>query len=170
MKKVVTLLNSMVADQVIKGYALFDAVAQMRYTEAVATLDADVLVSLPSDGGPDVLSPVYRYCESRGYRPEGEAIRVGDWPVQFIPVYNSLSEEALREAEPDEFEGVPVRVVRANYLAVIALSVGRHKDYLRILALLDSGFADRKTISEIASRHGLAGAWEQFKEKFVNND
>ena len=78
--------------------------------------------------------------------------------------------EALREAEPDEFEGVPVRVVRANYLAVIALSVGRHKDYLRILALLDSGFADRKTISEIASRHGLAGAWEQFKEKFVNND
>lgn len=36
MKQVAQLLNDMVADGVIDGYAVFGAVAQMRYTEAVS--------------------------------------------------------------------------------------------------------------------------------------
>jgi len=37
---------------VVTEYALFGAIAQMRYTEPVVTLDADVLVALrhPKDG------------------------------------------------------------------------------------------------------------------------
>ncbi len=42
------LLNVMCGEHVITDYALFGAVAQMRYTEPVATLDADVLVATPS--------------------------------------------------------------------------------------------------------------------------
>ncbi len=78
MIEVARLLNELVAVGVIERYALFGAVAQMRYTEAVATLDVDVLVSVPGGGG-------------LGYLPEGEAIRVGDWPVQFIPAFNELT-------------------------------------------------------------------------------
>jgi hypothetical protein len=66
---------------VIADYALFGAAAQMRYTEAVATLDADVLVAVPSPDRLDVLSPIYEYCRTRGYAPEGEAVRVGAWPA-----------------------------------------------------------------------------------------
>ena len=43
MKEVATLLNDLRGERVITEYALFGAVAQMRYTEPVATLDADVL-------------------------------------------------------------------------------------------------------------------------------
>ena len=35
---------------------------------------------------------------------EGEAIRVGKWPVQFIPAFIPLTEEAMREAETAEIE------------------------------------------------------------------
>ena len=48
MKEVAQLLNEMRGERVITNYALFGAVAQMRYTEPVATLDADVLVVVPA--------------------------------------------------------------------------------------------------------------------------
>ena len=51
MKEVAQLLNEMRGEGVITDYALFGAVAQMRYTEPVATLDADVpVVSHPLRG------------------------------------------------------------------------------------------------------------------------
>ena len=40
MDKVAVLLNEMVEQGIIADYAVFGAVAQMRYTEAVVTLDA----------------------------------------------------------------------------------------------------------------------------------
>src|SRR5437867_5650684 len=132
MKEVAQLLNEMRGERVITEYALFGAVAQMRYTEPVATLDADVLVVLPSAERLDVLTPIYEFCAGNGYTLEGESVRVGAWPVQFIPVFSPLTREALEQADTAEFEGVPFRVVRADYLAVIALSVGRSKDLARI--------------------------------------
>ena len=48
MKGIAQLLNDMRAAGVITNYALFGAIAQMRYTGPVATLDADLLVALPS--------------------------------------------------------------------------------------------------------------------------
>ena len=47
MKEVARLLNAMREAEVIADYALFGAAAQMRYTEAVATFDADVLADAP---------------------------------------------------------------------------------------------------------------------------
>jgi hypothetical protein len=41
-REVAELLNGMREASVVTDYALFGAAAQMRYTEAVATLDADV--------------------------------------------------------------------------------------------------------------------------------
>ena len=118
----------MVRAGVIADYAVFDAVAQMRYTEAVTTLDADILVSVPHTEALDVLSPIYAFCREQGFQPEGEAIRVGDWPVQFIPAFNPLTEAAMQNAETGDVDGVPLRVVRADYLAVMALGVGRAKE------------------------------------------
>ena len=114
MRDVAQLLNEMRAAGVICDYALFGAAAQMRYTEPVATLDADVLVALPSPERMDVLSPVYEFCTGKGFLSEGEAVRVGAWPVQFIPVFSALTREALEHADTDDFEGEPFRVVRAD--------------------------------------------------------
>jgi hypothetical protein len=49
MKEVAELLEGMRAAGVIRDYAVFGAIAQMRYTEPVATLDADILV-MPIQG------------------------------------------------------------------------------------------------------------------------
>ena len=166
MKQVAQLLNDMLACGVIQNYALFGAMAQMRYTEAVATLDADVLVAVPSADRIDVLAGIYGFCKERGFETEGEAIRVGSWPVQFMPVFSSLTREAMENAEIADFDGVPLRVVRADYLAVIALSIRRGKDYARILALLESLSVTREQISQLASKHGLSQAWQQFERRF----
>lgn len=167
MNELAELLNAMRGVGVITEYALFGAIAQMRYTEPVATLDADVLVAVPPPQGLDLLKPIYEFCAARGYRPEGDAVRVGAWPVQLIPVFSPLTDEALQQAETADFEGTPIRVVRADHLAVIALGAGRAKDYARILGLLESGSVSREQVAELAARHGLADAWTRFEARFL---
>lgn len=162
------LLGGMVDAGVTLGYALFGAMAQVRYTEPVATLDVDVLVALPDPDRIDLLEPLYAFCRTRGFEPEGEAIRVGTWPVQFVPVFSELTKEALERAESVEFEGVPLRVVRASYLAVIALSVGRAKDHARIVALLESEATTAEEIASLALRYGHADRWGEFKRRFLS--
>ncbi len=166
MDKVAVLLNEMVEQGIIADYAVFGAVAQMRYTEAVVTLDADILVAVTEPDKLDVLSPIYAFCRECGYLPEGEAIRVVDWPVQFIPAFSKLTREAIRDAEIGDLDGIPMRVIRADYLAVIALSVGRAKDFARVLALREAGAVKDKEISDLAMRHNLTSEWKLFKERF----
>jgi hypothetical protein len=168
MREVAELLNAMRSAGVISEYALFGAIAQMRYTEPVATLDADVLVAVPEPQRLDLLKPIYEFCAARGHPPRGEAVRVGAWPVQFVPVFSQLTQEALEQADTDNFEGVPFRVVRADHLAVIALSTGRAKDYARILGLLESGSVNREQITRLAARHGLDDAWTRFQARFLD--
>lgn len=169
MKEVVELLNGLKAAGVISDYALFGALAQMRYTEPVATLDADVLVLFGKEPGLDVLAPIYRFCRDRGYEPRGEAIQVGEWPVQFVPVFSPLTEEAVRLAETGEVDGVKVRVVSARHLAVIALSVGRAKDHARVLALFESGALNVGDVGDLAAAHGLGGKWDKFRHRFLED-
>ena len=168
-KEVAELLNAMRDAGVVEDYALFGAAAQMRYTEAVATLDADVLVATATPDRLDVLEPIYAYCRDRGYTPEGEAVRVGAWPVQFVPVFSPLTREAVSLADTADFEGVPFRVVGATHLAVIALSVGRAKNFARVLALLESDATTSDGIGTLAARHGLADAWTRFRRRFLDD-
>ena len=170
MREVAQLLNEMRAAGVVRNYALFGAMAQMRYTEAVATIDADVLVAVPApaDGRLDPLREIYEFCASKGYRPQGEAVAVGAWPVQFIPAFDGLTREAMEQADTADFDGQPMRVVQAAHLAAIALSVGRPKDYARVVALLDSGATTVDEVAGLAARHGLDDAWQSFRRKFID--
>ena len=158
----------MVAAGVIRSYAVFGAIAQMRHTAPVGAFDVDVLVDVPESDRPDLLSPLHDYCRSEGFEVEGEAIRVGAWPLQFIPVFNTLTREATAHAEIADWEGVPLRVVRADYLAVIALEAGRPKDMARILALLESGSVTRGALAQLAGRHGLEDAWQRLQTRFLD--
>jgi len=95
---------------------------------------------------------------------------VGAWPVQFIPVFSPLTAEAVDRAETADFDGTRFRVVGAVYLAVIAISVGRAKDFARVLALLESGAVTRGDTGALAERHGLAGAWARFSRRFLDDE
>jgi hypothetical protein len=167
MKDVAKLLNAMQRDGVVVSYAVFGAVAQMRYTEAVSTLDADILVAVEEQDPLTVLSSIYQYCRALGYEPEGEAIRVGEWPVQFIPFYDELTSEALQSAEEGEIDGEPLKVVKADYLAAIALKTGRNKDYLRLNALLEAGAVKPEDLMVLVEKHGLIDKWEAFQKRFL---
>ena len=68
--------------------------------------------------------PLYDYLLPLGYKAEGEYIRIGDWPVQFLPPSGPLEEEAIVCAQTTEVEGIPVRVMQAEHLVAIALTVG----------------------------------------------
>ncbi len=164
MRDVAVLLQQMLSAGVITNYAVFGAVAQMRYTEAVVTDDADVIVSLPGAVG---LDPIYEYCRARGLSPKGQYLQVGNWPVQFHLPYNALMEEALREAQVEDFEGIPIRVVRADYLALLTLKVGRGKDFARLLQMLETGAIGLDALTPLAERHGLAAQLKQFRSRFV---
>ena len=168
MKDVAQLQNAMVEAGILSDYAVFGAMAQMCYTEAVATFDADILIAIPDPNRLDMLTPIYAFCAERGYQPEGDAIRVGAWPVQFIPAFDPLTMEALRHAEIGNMEGVPLRVVRADYLAAIALSTGRTKDFARVMALLESKATTGEEISRLCAAHDLSPVWERFKTRFLN--
>ena len=94
---------------------------------------------------------------------------MGAWPTQFIPAFCPLTEEAMARAVTADYEGTTIRVVSADHLAVIALSVGRAKDLTRVLALLESGSVTRESIRTLAERHGLAPAWQRFENRLLND-
>jgi len=61
MDKVAVLLNEMVEQGIIEGYAVFGAVAQMCYTEAVMTLDAEILVAIADPDKNNAPAAIYEY-------------------------------------------------------------------------------------------------------------
>jgi hypothetical protein len=76
----------------------------------------------------------------------------------------------MEHAEPGDIDGLNVRVVRADYLAAMALKVGRAKDKLRILALLENAAVTPAEIEKLAKQYQLEEQWTTFREQFLNED
>lgn len=163
MKEVFQLLNDMVRDGAIPNYAIGGAIGAVFYVEPFATQDVDVFVLFDIEPGRLVTSiPGWTYLNNRGYTEvRGEAIVVGDWPVQFIPVSNELEEEAYLNAVIVDFEGEPVRVMLAEHLVAIMLKTGRLKDRARVQMFLSQDAVDREVLNEIVKRYGLEMRWAE---------
>ncbi|HEU5181160.1 MAG TPA: hypothetical protein VFW45_10220 [Candidatus Polarisedimenticolia bacterium] len=166
MKEIARLLGDMAQAGIIVEYALFGAMAQKRDTAPVATVDADVLVMPAHTNRLDVLT---RFCAERGYPPEEEVIRVADWPLHFMTASAPLTREAIQQAESVDLHGTNLRVVRADYLAVIALSIGRPKDFATILTLIEWESVTPSAIKALARRHGLEDFWRRFEAGFTRH-
>ena len=80
-------------------------------------------------------------------------------PVQFLPAYNALVQEALREAVHVSYEGVPTRVVRVEHLIAICIQTGREKDRERVRLLRDVSDLDRAYLESVLDRHKLERSW-----------
>jgi len=158
----------MLTDGIISHYALGGAVAATFYLEPAATLDVAVFVLLPNADGTLVsLSPIYEYLKSPGGIESREYITIGDWPVQFLVPANELEREAVATAVPVDVEGVRTWVMLAEHLVAIALSVGRAKDYIRILQFINEKAVDRKILLTVLETHGLTMKWKQFEHRFL---
>ena len=171
MEKTLAVINQLEQEGLIGRYAVGGAVAATRYIEPVQTYDLDIFVILPvSPSGLISLTPVYDYLTRRGCTPQGEAIVVEDWPVQFLPVYDELTEEALTNALEVNFGSTPTRVLSAEHLAAIMLNTGRPKDHARLTQFFESNALNRATLEEIVARHGLTPKWADFRKRFLNEN
>lgn len=156
MERTLQVLNALEQDGLFERYAIGGAMAATFYVEPLLTFDLDVFVLLPkTPGGLLSLTPLYTALRDRGYMEEGDCVMIEGVPVQFLPAYNALVEEALDEAKPINYEMTLTRVLRAEHLVAIALQTGRDKDRERVHLLLDQASLDRAYLATILARHGL---------------
>lgn len=163
MERSLQVLNELERAGVIRRYAIGGAVGAIFYVEPFLTYDLDVFVVLPeTKGGLLTLEPVYEALRQRGYAEQGGCVNVEGVPVQFLPAYNALVDEALAEARETRYEGTPTRVLRAEHLAAIMIQTGRDKDRQRLSALLREAELDREYLLGVLRRHGLEVRWTEW--------
>ena len=163
MEKTLRVLNRMVKEGVIEQYAIGGAVAAIFYIEPLNTNDLDIFFHL-RDAAPKLafLGPIYSYLSKLGYHPKNESIEIEGWPVQLLPAFNPLIEEALGQANEIRFQRTKTRVLKAEHLMAIMLQTGRLKDYAQFV---ETRRFDERRLTDILSRHGLLKKWKEYKGK-----
>ena len=166
MRRTLEVLNELEKHGVFSRYAIGGAMAATFYTEPFLTFDLDVFVVLPrTPGGLLTLAPLYDALRTRGYsEQENECIRIEGVPVQFLPAYNTLVEEALNEAQEIMYENVPARVLRSEHLLAICLQTGRSKDRERVRILREQAKLDQNFLADVLRRHQLEDKWKLWTE------
>ena len=158
MKCALEVLNQLVADGIIRDYAIGGAMGATFYLEPISTMDLDVFVLFADDSNLAPLQPIYKALANMGFMPdehERECVNIGGVPVQFLPAYNALLVEALENARTIFYEGVPSKVIGPEHLAAICVQTGRLKDKLRVQMFLESDSFDKARFGEVLKRHGL---------------
>ncbi len=163
MEKTLQLLNVLEHDGLLVRYAIGGAMGATFYVEPVLTFDLDIFVVLPQKvGGLLTLTSLYEALRARGYLEEGECVNIEGVPVQFLPAYNALLEEAVAQARDALYEQTPTRVLRAEHLAAIAVQTGRDKDRERVRLLLEQAPLQREYLASVLARHNLEERWKQW--------
>ena len=166
MEKTLNILNELERKGIIEQYAIGGGIAGIFYMEPVLTYDLDVFVFLPQAPGKLIsLSSIYGYLRKKGYRAHQEHVVIEGLPVQFIPAYNELVEEALREAAQIRYQKTTTRVLRAEHLLAIMLQTDRPKDRARMTQLLEEAKIDMEYLTKIFERHRLKKDWIAFKRR-----
>lgn len=167
MQETLRILLQLRSEGNIGRFAIGGAIAASFYAEAVATEDLDVFAFLqPSTSGLLTLTPLYERLKQLGGAVENEHVVLHGWPVQILPAYNPLIEEAVMAAIEQTFHEVAVPVVTAEYLCAIALQTGRAKDYQRVNTLLEAGCVDAETLEKLVHRHNLGERWNQYVRRY----
>jgi len=167
MEKTLRVLNELQDAGIIEKYAVGGAVAATFYMEPVATYDLDIFVVLPEKKTVlTTLSPIYEYLRGKGYAEQEAHIIIEGVPVQFIPIYNALVEEAVDHARNTRYGKVKTRVLRPEYLAAIMLQTNRPKDRTRLTAFVEEAKMDKENLERILKDHGLTRKWQEFGRRF----
>lgn len=163
MREALTVMLELQKEGLLRQFAVGGAIAASFYLEAIATEDLDIFAFItPSASGLLLLTPLYDRIKALGGTVRNEHIVIGTWPVQILPAFNPLIEEAVLNAPLQSYETLQVAVISALHLAAIALQLGRAKDLARITALLDSGAVDQMQLSLMAGSHGLTERWQTY--------
>ncbi len=167
MREAIKLINRMVKAGLIEEYAIGGAVAAIYYLEPFDTADLDIFVQVNATGNElAILAPIYAYLTKRGYEAKGEFIYVEGIPLQFLPVFNPLIEEAVEKAQTIKYARLTTRIMRPEHLVAIMLATGRPKDYLRISMFLEQGAVKVRQLQAVLRRHDLMKKWKDNEHRF----
>ena len=76
-------------------------------------------------------------------------------PVQFLPAYNALLEEALAEAREMRYAETVTRVLRPEHLAAIMVQTARDKDRQRFSTFMLETELEPGYLRGVLERHQL---------------
>jgi hypothetical protein len=159
------VLEALTREGVLQNYAIGGATAAGFHGEPLATMDIDVFVFLENAPGKVLVSlePILKRLAEFGHdKFEEEALMIHGFPVQFLFPSSPLETEAVNQAVRVVWDGHQVRVMSPEYLAAIALAVGRPKDRARVIFLRALKSFNEGRFLEIIHRHQLASKWQEW--------
>jgi len=141
---VAKLLNDMVETGVLTNYAVFGAVAQMRYTEAVTTLDADVLVAVPEPGAWD---NAFINFDHTGWFPAPNYVVMKLWWDNFAPKFLPVTGDA---------QGCNLVATRSEDGGTLVIKAVNPKDQATTVEVdLKGGFAPKTAAMQVVAPGSL---------------
>ncbi|HPO15983.1 MAG TPA: hypothetical protein PLI09_21275 [Candidatus Hydrogenedentes bacterium] len=163
MERTIQVLNALEHDGLYTRYAIGGAMGALFFMEPLLTFDLDVFVQFPlTAGGLITLVPIYDALKKRGYSEKEEHVDIEGTYVQFLPVHNPLTEEALKEALDTQFGETPTRVFHPEHLMAIMLQTGREKDLQRFAVFNQQVKVDAAYLNDVLTRHVLLERWAQW--------
>jgi hypothetical protein len=146
LKEALNALNSLKQTGVVEDYAIGGAIAASFYIEAVNTEDVDAFLSL---------TPISDALKKLGGIVEEEYVRLGEWPVQILPAYKPLVEEAIKNAASVKYGDIATRIFTPEFLCAIALDTGRLKDYYRVASFIEQRQVNMNKLRGMVKQYGL---------------
>ncbi len=157
---------------VIKDFVVGGGVAAIAHVEPITTKDLDIIVETIATGI-GFLQPIFDYLIGKGYEFEkivdeagnakkGEHIVIEGTPTQFIPITNSLLEEAVNNPVMKSIGGIDVKVLKAEYLIAMYTQIFRPKDQEKLIRLTDQAEVDEGLLKQILQKYNLSGKYNKF--------
>ena len=157
MDKVLGIINELVREDLIKDYAIGGGIAIVFYIEPILTYDIDVFyIPIYEEDVLITLKPIYDFLREKGYRESKEHVEIEGIPVQFIPVYNELIKDAVKDAVEIKYKDTKTKIVKVEYLIAILLQTNRPKDKERVLRIMDEANVDKKSLKQILKKYALS--------------
>jgi hypothetical protein len=164
-EKTLKLVKELKEEKVIKDFSIGGGIAALYYIEPLLTYDLDIFF-IPIEDSIDVLTPIYRYLKEKGFKAKKEHVLIEGIPVQFIPVYNDLVTEAVKNSNEVKYGRIKTRVLGLEYLIAIMLQTYRSKDRERLVKIFEEAKIDSKLLKKIIKKYGLYDKYVSFREVY----
>jgi hypothetical protein len=162
-EKTLKIIKELKEKKILKDYAIGGGIAALYYIEPLLTYDLDIFF-IPIEDSLDVLTPIYRYLKEKGCKTKKEHILIEGVPVQFIPVYNDLVEEAVQYSVEVKYGRIKTRILGLEYLIAVMLQTYRPKDRERLVKVFEEAKIDLKLLPKILKKYELHDKYVRFKE------
>ncbi len=162
LQKIAEIIGKMMKDGVIDAYALGGATAANIYIQSFNTRDFDFFVHIAEEVPTvDPLRPLINYLTPLGYIVDGVEFDFAGQPVQFIPLPDALTEEAVRNADTVELAGFGIKVLSPEYLVALMLQTHRPTDLARARIFWDQEKVDLDQLKVLIDRYNLDEQWQR---------